>query len=59
MFKYYPMFLGIIDQLNEWNEKLNKIADEKLGGVGIGTILFFGLLLVGFFGINAFNKKNQ
>ena len=59
MYKYYPTILGIVDQLNEWNEKLNKIADEHLGGVGVGTILFFGLLLLGFYIVNTFNKKNQ
>ena len=41
MFRYYPMLLGIVDQLNEWNDKLNKIADEHMGSVGVGTLLFF------------------
>ena len=59
MFKYYPMFIGIIDQLNEWNEKLNKLADEHLGNVGTGTALFFALVILGVIGVNTFNKKNQ
>lgn len=59
MFRYYPMLLGIVDQLNEWNDKLNKIADEHMGSVGVGTLLFFLLLGVAFFGIGTFNKKDR
>ena len=59
MYKYYPLFLGIIDQLNEWNEELNKIADKYMGNVGVGTLLFFALLGLAFFGIGTFNKKNR
>lgn len=58
MYKYYPIVLGIVDQLNEWNEKLNAFADEHMGNVGVGTLLFFGLLGIAFFGIGTFNKKN-
>lgn len=59
MYRYYPQILGIIDQLHEWNDKLDKWAADHLDGVGIGTILFFALLIFAFFGIGAFNKKNQ
>ena len=58
-YKYYPMILGIVDQLNDWDEKLDKFAAEHLDNVGIGTVLFFGLLLFGFFGIATLNKKNR
>jgi len=59
MYKYYPVVLGIVDQLNEWNEKLNAFADEHMGNVGVGTLLFFGLLGLAFFGIGTFNKKDR
>ncbi len=57
MIKYYPMMLNIIDQLNKWNEDLNKWADEHMGNLGVGTIIFFGILLVAFYGIGVLNKK--
>lgn len=53
----YPMMLGIIDQLNEWNEKLNSFAAEHMDNVGIGTVIFFAILLVMFWGIGSLNKK--
>ncbi len=59
MIKYYPYILGIVDQLNDWNDKLNKLADKYMGNVGIGTVLFFALLLFAFFGISTFNKKDR
>lgn len=57
MYKYYPVMLGIVDILNDWNDKLNKFADEHMGNVGVGTLLFFALLGVGFYAVGTFNKK--
>ena len=59
MMKYYPLMLGIVDQLNEWNDKLNKIADKYMGNVGFGTFIFFALILVAFYGIAALNKHDR
>ncbi|MBR3210851.1 MAG: hypothetical protein IKF71_02810 [Bacilli bacterium] len=59
MYKYYPLMLNIIDQLNKWNDDLNKWADEHMGGVGFGTLIFFALLLVAFYGIGVLNKKDR
>ena len=53
----FPMILGIIDQLNEWNEKLNSFASEHMDNVIVGTVIFFGILLVMFWGIGSLNKK--
>ena len=53
----FPMILGIIDQLNDWNEKLNSFASEHMDNVIIGTVIFFGILLVMFWGIGSLNKK--
>ena len=58
MYKYYPVMLGIVDTLNEWNDKLNKIADEYMGNVGFGALIFFVLIGVAFWGVGTFNKKN-
>jgi len=57
--RYYPVLLGIVDQLNDWNDKLNKFADEHMGNVGVGTLLFFALLAVAFFGVAELNKKDH
>jgi len=53
----FPMILGIIDQLNDWNEKLNSFASEHMDNVIVGTVIFFGILLVMFWGIGSLNKK--
>ncbi len=58
MIKYLPQILGIVDQLNDLNEKLNKFASEHLDNVGVGTLLFGALVLVAFWGINTLNKNN-
>jgi len=52
-----PQILGIIFQLNEWDEKLKGIIGDKTSNVGMGTILFFALLLLAFWAIGALNKK--
>ncbi len=57
MYNVYPMILGIVDQLNDWNEKLNSFASEHMDNVAIGTVIFFAILLVMFWGIGSLNKK--
>lgn len=57
MYNIYPMILGIIDQLNDWNEKLNSLASEHMDNVVVGTVIFFGILLIMFWGIGSLNKK--
>ena len=37
MYNIYPMILGIIDQLNEWNEKINSFVGEHMDNVVVGT----------------------
>lgn len=58
MYKYLPQILGIIDKLNDLNDKLNKFADEHLDNVGVGTILLGALILIAFWGIGTLNKRN-
>lgn len=57
MYNIYPMILGIIDQLNEWNEKINSFVGEHMDNVVVGTSVFFGILLVMYWGIGTLNKK--
>ena len=44
----YLSILGIIDTLNELNEKLNKFSAKHLDNVGIGTIIIIVLVVVAF-----------
>ena len=58
MNNYYPMMLGIMDLINDWNEKLNAFADKHLNNVGIGTLILGAVLVITILGINSLNKKN-
>ena len=53
----FPMILGIIDQLNDWNEKLNSFAEKHLNNVGVGTAIIGIIFVVAVWGIGALNKK--
>lgn len=57
MYKYYPMILGIMDKIEEWNDKLNAFAAEHMDNVLVGTLILGLLILVAFYGIGALNKK--
>lgn len=58
MYKYLPQMLGIIDKLNDLNEKLDKFASKYLDNVGVGTIIFGALIAVAVFGIRELNKND-
>lgn len=53
----YPQILGIVDTLNDWNEKLNSITEGKLDNVLVGSLIVIVLFVVGAWGISALNKK--
>ncbi len=53
---YYPYILGIIDILNDWNEKLNQMLAGKVDNVIVGTIIIGVILLIASWGINTLNK---
>ncbi len=57
MQNYYPLILGIMDTLNDWNDKLNSFSAEKLDNVWIGTAILGILIIVAFFGVQSLNKK--
>lgn len=55
--QYYPMILGIIDTLNDWNDKFNGWAAKHMDNVGFGVLMLGGILLVSFWGIGVLNKR--
>ena len=57
MISYYPYILGIIDTLNDWNEKLNGFAATHLDNAGIGTAVVIGIFIISAWVISALNKK--
>jgi hypothetical protein len=57
MFKYYPLVLGIMDTISEWNEKLNNFSANNLDSVWVGTVLLAALFIIGCWGVNTLNKK--
>lgn len=57
MISYYPYILGIIDTLNDWNEKLNGFAATYLDNAGVGTAVVIGIFIISAWVISALNKK--
>ena len=57
MISYYPYILGVIDTINDWNEKLNGLASTYLDNAGVGTIVVIGIFIVSAYVISALNKK--
>mgnify|MGYP000001294993 FL=1 len=57
MQNFYPLILGIMDTLNDWNDKLNALAADKLDNVWVGTLILGILIVVAFFGVQTLNKK--
>lgn len=55
--QYYPMILGIIDTLNEWNDKFNGWATKHMDSVWFGVLMLVGILAVSFWGIGVLNKR--
>lgn len=57
MYIYHPYILGIMDKINEWNEKLNNFAGKHMDNVWVGAACMGIILLVAFWGVNTLNKK--
>ena len=57
MQNFYPLILGIMDTLNDWNDKLNDIEADKIDNIWVGTIILGILIVVEFFGVQTLNKK--
>ena len=57
IYSIYPQILGIMDKLNEWDEKLKNFADSQSNNLGTGVLIMGFLILIAVFGIRALNKK--
>lgn len=53
---WYPQILGVMDTLNEWNDKLNELLSGKLDNVGTGLVVMGVILFVTIIGVRALNK---
>jgi len=56
MIKFYPYILGIIDTLNEWNEKLKNFTTGKTNNVALATAIIGIIFVVSAWAISYFNK---
>lgn len=54
---YYPYILGIVDQLNEWNEKLGKWTEGHTDNAIFGTVVVVGVFAISAWVIKELNKK--
>ena len=57
MYQVYPYILGLLDTLNDWDEKLKKITTGGENNVIFATIFVVGIFAVSAWAINFFNKK--
>lgn len=53
---FYPQILGIVDRLNELNEKINGFLGDKIDNVFVGALIFGAIIFVTFWGIRELNK---
>lgn len=57
MNNFYPYIGGIVDTLNDWNEKLSGLVGEKFSQLGTGVLIMFLLIGAAVWGIHTFNKR--
>ncbi len=57
MNNYYPQIIGIVDRLNDLNEKINSFLEGKIDNVFVGTLIIGVIIAVAFWGIRELNKK--
>ena len=55
--QYITNVLGIIDKINELNDKFNAFAAEHLDNVWAGVAVLGVIIVVAFWGICFFNKR--
>ena len=53
----FPYILGIMETLNEWNEKLSGFVGGHLDNVWFGALIVGIVFVVGAWGISVLNKK--
>ena len=52
----YANIIGIVDTLNEWNEKLRNFTTGKTDNVFVGTLIIGGVFVVSAWAISYFGK---
>lgn len=57
MNNYYPQIIGIVDKLNELNEKVNSYLDGKIDNAFAGTLIIGFIIAISFWGIRELTKK--
>ncbi len=57
MYKFFPLLLGVMDTLNDWNEKLNNFVGNHMNNVAVGTAIVGIIFVVSVWGVNTLNKK--
>lgn len=53
----YPQILGIMDTLNDMNDKLNDWAGGHMDNVAVGTAVLGVIIVISFWGISTLNKR--
>ena len=56
MINNYALILGLMDTLNDWNDKLNGFASDHMDNVAIGTVIVGVLIVIDFWGVQTLNK---
>ena len=56
MINNYALILGLMDTLNDWNDKLNGFANDHMDNVAIGTVIVGVLIVIAFWGVQTLNK---
>mgnify|MGYP007069897007 CR=1 FL=1 len=55
--QFYPQILGLIDTLNDWNDKLNDFASSHMDNVWVGAAAVGIAFFLAAWGIRALNKR--
>lgn len=53
----YSYILGIMDTLNEWNDKFNDFAANHLDSPIVATVVVIGVFVIAAWGIKELNRK--
>ncbi len=54
---WYPYILGLLDTLNDWDQKLKEMTTGNSNNVIFATAFIAGIFVVSAWAINFFNKK--
>ena len=57
MHNYYPLVLGLMDTINDLNEKLNDFTSSHMDNAFVGAAIVGIIFIVSAWGINTLNKR--